>query len=87
MNLKDFELVSPVIQDSEVLKAIEAAIPPEAISRAIAQTNSQECRIRSLLAPERSLSGDCYEPMVKGLNASSAEEPDGWSFRGMAQGR
>lgn len=50
MNLKDFELVSPVIQGSEVLKAIEAAIPPEAISRAIAQTNSQECRIRSLPA-------------------------------------
>ncbi len=34
MHLKDFSLVSPAIQSGEVLKAIEAAIPPEAIETA-----------------------------------------------------
>ncbi len=50
MNLKNFSLVSPAIHLGEVLKAIKAAIPPEAIETAIAQTRSQECRIRSLPA-------------------------------------
>jgi hypothetical protein len=50
MNLKDFSLVAPVIQAGEVLKALEAAIPKEAIEEAIAQTNSHECRTRSLPA-------------------------------------
>ena len=42
MHLKEFSLVSPVIQGGEVLKAIVAAIPPEAIERAIAQTGTRE---------------------------------------------
>jgi len=50
MNLKDFSLASPVIEVDKVVKAIEAAIPPEAIEEAIAQTNSHECRTRSLPA-------------------------------------
>lgn len=50
MNLKDFSLVSPVIQAGEILKAIEVAIPPEAIEQAIAETKAQECRTRSLPA-------------------------------------
>ena len=50
MNLKDFELVSPVIQASEILRAIEVAIPPVAIEQAIAETKAQECRTRSLPA-------------------------------------
>ncbi len=50
MNLKDFSLVSPVTHVGEVLRAIEAAIPPEAIERAIARTCAQERRIRSLPA-------------------------------------
>jgi hypothetical protein len=47
MNLKDFSLVSPDIQAGEILRAIEVAIPPEAIEQAIAQTQAQERRIRS----------------------------------------
>ena len=50
MNLKDFSLVSPVIQSGEVLKALETAIPPEAIDTVLQQTNSHECRTRSLPA-------------------------------------
>lgn len=50
MHLKEFELVSFAIPSGEVLKAIEAAIPPEAIERALTRTKSQECRTRSLPA-------------------------------------
>ena len=48
MNLRDFSLVSPVIQAGEVLKALEAAIPKEVIEQAIAKTGTQEQRHRSL---------------------------------------
>lgn len=51
MHLKEFELVSPAIPSGEVLKAIRAAIPPEAIEKAIARTKAQERRTRSLPAP------------------------------------
>ena len=50
MNLKDFSLVSPVIQASEILRAIEVAIPPEAIEQAVAHSQAQERRTRSLPA-------------------------------------
>ena len=50
MNLKDFSLVSPVIQAGEILRAIEVAIPPEAIEQAVAETHVQERRTRSLPA-------------------------------------
>jgi len=48
VHLKDFSLVSPEIQSSDVLKAIEMAIPATAIEMAIANTQSQEERKRSL---------------------------------------
>lgn len=50
MHLKEFSFVSPAIPNGEVLKAIEAAIPPEAIEQAIVHSRSQECRTRSLPA-------------------------------------
>jgi len=50
MHLKDFSLVSPVIPGGEILKAIKAAIPPEAIEKAIARCGALECRTRSLPA-------------------------------------
>jgi len=50
MNLKDFSLVSPVRQASEIIRAIEVAIPPVAIEQVIAETKAQECRTRSLPA-------------------------------------
>lgn len=74
MHLKDFSLVSPTIYSGEVLKAIEAAIPLEAIERAIARSQAQECRTRSLPAPERSLSSHCNEFMVNRLNARGTEK-------------
>lgn len=50
MHLKEFSLVSPVIPKGEILKAIEAAIPPEVIDQAITLSKAQECRTRSLPA-------------------------------------
>jgi len=50
VHLKDFSLLSPVIQSSDLLKAIETAIPPTAIEQAIAKTKASEERNRSLPA-------------------------------------
>lgn len=50
MHLKNFLLVPFDIQSDEVLKAIETAIPAEAINEAIANTQTQEERKRSLPA-------------------------------------
>ena len=50
MHLKDFSLVSPAIQNGEVLKAIEAAISPETIEKVIVQSQAKENRTRSLPA-------------------------------------
>jgi hypothetical protein len=61
MHLKDFSLVSPTIQNGEVLKAIVAAISPEAIEKAIVLSHAQENRTRALPAPERGLFSDCHE--------------------------
>ncbi|MHC5932177.1 hypothetical protein [Nostoc sp.] len=35
MQLKDFSLISPLVESGTVLKALETAIPKEAISQAI----------------------------------------------------
>lgn len=50
MHLRDFSLVSPEIQTADLLKAIEMAIPATAIEQAIAKTQTQEERKRSLPA-------------------------------------
>ena len=42
--------MSPAIQNGEVLKAIEAAISPETIEKAIVQSQAQENRTSSLPA-------------------------------------
>ena len=50
VHFKDFSLLSPVIQSSDLLKAIETAIPPTAIEQAITKTKASEERNRSLPA-------------------------------------
>ena len=50
MHLKDFSLVSPVIQNGEVFKAIEAAISPKTIEKVIVQCQARENPTRSLPA-------------------------------------
>ena len=48
MQLKEFSLISPQIESGTVLKALETAIPTEAIEIALAQTHSNEERKRAL---------------------------------------
>ena len=50
VHLKDFSLVSPEIQSGDVLKAIEMAIPAFVIEQAIANTQTEQERKRSLPA-------------------------------------
>lgn len=50
VHLKNFSLLSPTIQSSDVLKAIKIAIPATAIEEAIANTEADEERKRSLPA-------------------------------------
>lgn len=51
MNLKEFTLISPVLESAEVLTALQTAISPEAIDQAIGHTNSQAERNRALPTP------------------------------------
>jgi len=48
VHLKEFSFISPVIESSEVFRAIETAIPSDAIEQAIGKTNSQQERQRKL---------------------------------------
>lgn len=48
MQLREFSLITPIIESSEILKAIETAIPTETIKQAIGKTNSQQERQRKL---------------------------------------
>jgi hypothetical protein len=50
VHLKEFSLVSPKIQSTEIFKAIEVAIPAASIEQAIAKTKVEEERHRSLPA-------------------------------------
>lgn len=51
MNLKEFTLISPVIESAEVLTALQTAISSEAIGQAIDHINSQAERSRALPTP------------------------------------
>ena len=50
MQLKEFNLISPVIESSHVFKAIETAIPIEVIEETIGNTKVREERKRKLPA-------------------------------------
>lgn len=48
MQLKEFSFISPVLESTEVFKAIETVIPPDAIAQTIGMTDSLEERKRKL---------------------------------------
>lgn len=48
MQLKEFSLISTVVESGTVLKALETAIPSAAIEQAIGDTQSDEKRKRAL---------------------------------------
>lgn len=57
MQLKEFSFISPVIESGEVLKAIETAIPSEAIEQVLGSTESWEERVSQ--TPVASSSRSC----------------------------
>lgn len=48
MHLKEFSLISPVIESADVFRAIETAIPADVIEQTIGNTDSLEERKRKL---------------------------------------
>lgn len=48
MQLKEFSLISPVVESGAILKALETAIPTVAIEQAIGETEALEQRKRAL---------------------------------------
>lgn len=50
VHFKDIPVLSPTIKSSDLLKAIETAIPATAIEQAVATTKASEERNRSLPA-------------------------------------
>lgn len=68
MQLKEFSLISPVIESGTVLKAIETAIPSDAIEQAISSVKAGENRKRALPSSFGRLSDHCNELVVKGVN-------------------
>jgi hypothetical protein len=48
MHLKEFSLISPIIESTDVFKAIETAIPLEVIEQTIGTTQAREERKRKL---------------------------------------
>lgn len=51
MQLKEFSLISPVVESGAVLKALETAIPSVAIEQALGKTHSNELVVKSLNVP------------------------------------
>ena len=48
MQLKEFSLISPVIESAEVFRAIETVLPPDVIAQSLGHTDSLEERKRKL---------------------------------------
>lgn len=48
MQLKEFSLISPVVESGMVFKALETAIPSDAIEQALANAKASEDRKRAL---------------------------------------
>ncbi len=65
MQLKEFSLISPVVESGTVLKALETTIPTVAIEQAIADTHSEEERKRAIPITSGGLSNHCHELVVK----------------------
>ncbi len=74
MQLKEFSLISPVVESGTVLKALETAIPIVAIEQAIADTRSNEERKRAIPITSGSLSDNRYELVVERFNQSSPQK-------------
>lgn len=64
MQLKEFSLISPVVEPGTVLKALETAIPSQAIEQALGNTEAREQRKRAIPITSSCLSDHRYELVV-----------------------
>ena len=78
MQLKEFSLISLEVEPGTVLKALETAIPPEAIEQAITDTHSIQERKRAIPITSGGLSNHCHELVVVGFHENSPEKSGGW---------
>lgn len=78
MQLKEFSLISPVVESGTVLKALESAIPSDAIEIAIAKAKASEERKRAIPITSGDLSDNCHEFVVFSVNENSAEKSCRW---------
>ena len=67
MQLKEFSLISPVVESGAVFTALETAIPTVAIEQAIGDTHSNEERKRAIPITFSCLSNHRYELVVQSL--------------------
>ena len=85
MQLKEFSLISPVIESGVVFKALETAIPSAVVEQAIGDTHSNEERKRAIPITSGGLSNHCYELMVESLNENSPEKSGRWLERSLGE--
>ena len=64
MQLKEFSLISLVVESGAVLKALEMAIPTDAIEQVLTDTHSQSQRKRAIPITFGGLSDHCHELVV-----------------------
>lgn len=63
MQLKEFSLISPVIESAGVFQAIETAIPIDVIEQTIGDTQAKQERFSQVSIWTSSVFGNCYELM------------------------
>jgi hypothetical protein len=78
MQLKEFSLISPAIESTDVFKAIGTAIPLEVIEQTIGTTEAREERVSQVAISTGDLFGNCHELMVVGFDDNSSEKPCQW---------
>ena len=78
MQLKEFSLLSPVLESADVFQAIETVIPPDVIEQTLGHTNSIEERVSQTAITVSSLSSNRHEFVVIGLNGNRPQEFGQW---------
>jgi hypothetical protein len=86
VHLKNFSLLSPTIQSSELLKAIETAIPATAIEQAISLRHGFAYRYKQSLRRKKSFNActfgslptSCNELLVKRFDAGCTQKLNRW---------
>jgi hypothetical protein len=76
VHLKEFSLVSPKIQSTEIFKAIEIAIRVTAIEQAITKTKVEEKRHRGCASTIGGVSGNRHEFVVERFNTGCTKKFD-----------